>query len=233
MIKAILFDLDGTLLPLNEEQFIKKYFGLIAKKGISLGFEQESIINTIWAGTKAMLTNDGSKTNHQAFWDTFTKVYGEDSIKFNPIFDEFYKNEFKETVECCDTNVNVRKIIEFIKENNLKIILATNPLFPKVGVLTRMSFVGLKESDFDYITSYENSYYAKPNIHYYENILNQFNLKTDEVIMFGNSFLDDYAPCKKLNIPIHMVGDYIIGENTDNVKINSIDEIIHVIKKSL
>ena len=94
MIKAILFDLDGTLLPLNEDQFIKKYFGLIAKKGISLGFEQESIINTIWAGTKAMLTNDGSKTNHQAFWDTFTKVYGEESIKFNPIFDEFYKNEF-------------------------------------------------------------------------------------------------------------------------------------------
>lgn len=38
MIKAILFDLDGTVLPMNEEEFTKGYFGLLCKKLVSYGY---------------------------------------------------------------------------------------------------------------------------------------------------------------------------------------------------
>ena len=31
-IKAVLFDLDGTLLPMDQDIFVKSYFGLLAKK---------------------------------------------------------------------------------------------------------------------------------------------------------------------------------------------------------
>lgn len=33
---TILFDLDGTLLPMDMEAFTKAYFGLLAKKGRAL-----------------------------------------------------------------------------------------------------------------------------------------------------------------------------------------------------
>lgn len=32
MIKAILFDLDGTLLPMDQDEFTKGYFNLLAAK---------------------------------------------------------------------------------------------------------------------------------------------------------------------------------------------------------
>ena len=36
-ITTVLFDLDGTLLPMDEKKFIKAYFGELAKKGAEYG----------------------------------------------------------------------------------------------------------------------------------------------------------------------------------------------------
>ena len=62
-IKVVLFDLDGTLLPMEQEKFVKSYFGSLAKKLAPYGFEPEKLIESIWAGMKAMVTNNTDKTN--------------------------------------------------------------------------------------------------------------------------------------------------------------------------
>ena len=77
-ITTVLFDLDGTLLPMELEAFTKTYFGLLAKKAAPYGYEPEPLVAAVWKGTKAMVKNDGSKPNDQAFWDTFAQVLGED-----------------------------------------------------------------------------------------------------------------------------------------------------------
>ena len=59
MIKAILFDLDGTLLKMDQEDFIKAYFGGLAKKLAPYGYDPQALINAVWQGTKAMQANDG------------------------------------------------------------------------------------------------------------------------------------------------------------------------------
>ena len=76
MLKAVFFDLDGTLLPLNEDDFFKIYFHLMSTKMKDFGFEPNKLIETIWAGTKCMYKNDGNKTNEEVFWDYFKSVYG-------------------------------------------------------------------------------------------------------------------------------------------------------------
>ena len=40
-IKMILFDLDGTLLPMDQNHFVKTYFGALAKKLAPLGYDPE------------------------------------------------------------------------------------------------------------------------------------------------------------------------------------------------
>ena len=57
--KAILFDLDGTLLPMDNNVFVKGYFKELAKKLSPIGLEPDKLIETVWAGTKAMVKNDG------------------------------------------------------------------------------------------------------------------------------------------------------------------------------
>ncbi len=39
MLKTILFDLDGTLLPMDQDEFIRDYFQRLAQKVSPLGYE--------------------------------------------------------------------------------------------------------------------------------------------------------------------------------------------------
>ena len=76
-IKAVLFDLDGTLLPMDQDVFVKAYFSGIAAKLAPFGYEPKALIDAIWAGTVKMIKNDGRITNEEAFWNCFISVYGE------------------------------------------------------------------------------------------------------------------------------------------------------------
>ena len=67
-MKAVLFDLDGTLLPMDQDVFNKAYFGALSKKLAPRGYEPKSFIDSVWAGVIAMLRNDGKNTNEQVFW---------------------------------------------------------------------------------------------------------------------------------------------------------------------
>ena len=163
MIKAVFFDLDGTLLPLNEDKFAKLYFSLLSKKAQTLGYDQEKFLKILLSGTEAMYKNESENTNEEVFWNTFANYYGKDKLKDKPLFDKFYLNEFKLLKEACEKNDLAREIIDYCKKNLKYTLLSTNPLFPYNANLTRMGFVGLKESDFTYITSYENSNCCKPN----------------------------------------------------------------------
>ena len=110
MIKAVFFDLDGTLLPLNEDDFGKLYFSLLSQKMIPYGYDQKELISIIWQGTKLMYLNDGKKTNYDVFWEFFANHYGNEKLKDRPIFDSFYTNEFKQTKIACKDNPLAKKV---------------------------------------------------------------------------------------------------------------------------
>ena len=235
MLKAVFFDLDGTLLPLDEDLFIKIYFKLLCDKLSPLGYESEKLVSVIWQGTKKMYANDGKISNEEVFWNNFKDNYGVEKLNDKKIIDEFYLNEFKEVKKSCEENPLARKIVTFCKENNLQVILTTNPVFPKVATLTRMSFVNLYENDFDYITTYENSFYTKPNPKYFLKILEKFNLKPEEVVLFGNNTLEDGDCSNACEIKCYMVGNYIINHDKSVGEYEHInmEDVIQTIKKSL
>ena len=233
-LNAVLFDLDGTLLPMDQDLFMKYYFGELAKKLVPLGYSKDTLVADVWTGTKAMVMNDGSKTNEQAFWELFESVYGKERLKDKELFDDFYVNEFNKVKVCCHENPYAREIVDFVKSKGLKLILATNPLFPYDGQVTRLSFIGLKEDDFDYITSYETSCYAKPNPLYYQEILDKCGLNANEVIFFGNSERDDVEGASKLGIDTTLVGDYLIkSENKINCTHIKLNEVIKTIEEKI
>ena len=153
MLKAIFFDLDGTLLPLNEDLFIQIYVEGIIKKFIPHGFDKEKLLYFSKKNIVDMFNNDGSKTNEQIYFDDYKQIFGEYTEKDQMLIDEFYKIEFEETFKACDYNPYARKIVEYCKEKGLKVILSTNPVFPKIATTKRMAITGLKEEDFDYITT--------------------------------------------------------------------------------
>lgn len=235
MLKAVFFDLDGTLLPLDEDVFIKKYFSLLCRRMSSLGYESDKLIKCIMDGTYAMLKNSGEKTNEEVFWNLFEERYGKEKLKDKAYLDEFYTNEFCEIKEVCLENNLAKELVCFCKKCGLKVILSTNPIFPKVGTLTRMGFIGLKEDDFDFITTYENSYFCKPNPKYFKFLLNKFRLKPGEVIVIGNNVYEDGDCSFACGIKCYVTGDFIIGYDKAKYEYEKIkfEDLINVIKSYL
>ena len=208
MIKAVFFDLDGSLLPMNEEEFTKTYFGLLCRKAAPYGYDKDKLVQTIWAGTKAMKNNDGSKTNEEAFWEVFASVYGVDEAeKMEKVFGEFYRNEFKQTKAVCFENPYAREIVDFCKQKGVKIAITTSPFFPKDGVVSRLGFLGLSESDFDLITSYENSSFCKPNPNYYFEICKKIGVNPHNAIMIGNDEREDMKAATEAGLMCYLVTD--------------------------
>ena len=216
-IKTILFDLDGTLLPMNENVFTKKYFQALAQKLVPYGYDCDKLIAGILKGTSAMIKNDGTQSNEQVFWKTFENIFGERVYNDKAIFDEFYRNEFQNLKNYCDCNNNIKQIIKFLKKQNYKLIIASNPVFPLYAQQSRIKWAGLDIEDFDFISSYENSHYTKPNINYYKEIIKKFNLKAEECLMIGNNVTEDMV-ANKIGINVFLLTDCI--SNKDNIDIS-------------
>lgn len=214
-IKAVLFDLDGTLLPMDYEAFVGGYFKLLAGKLAPLGYEPEGLVKSIWKGTGAMIRNDGSKVNEEAFWTVFESIYGEDCLKHKDKFDEFYRVEFLNAKSFCSYDENAAKVIKLVKEKGLKAVLATNPIFPAVATEARISWAGLDKDEFEIYTTFENSSYCKPNLKYYLEICEKLGLEPSECAMIGNDVSEDMV-AKELGMKVFLLTDCILNkENKD------------------
>ena len=233
MIKAILFDLDGTLLPMDANLFVKLYFSTLTNKTMSYGYEPKELMKNILKGTNAMINNDGKITNEAVFWNLLSQEYGPKVYKDIPLFDEYYDNEFNEVKKCCGYNSKSKEVVSLCKNRGYKVILATNPIFPKVATDNRIKWAGLDTKDFDYYTTYENSYHSKPNLEYYNDILNKFNLDAIECVMIGNN-VDEDMIAKELGMKTFLLTDCLINEQNKDIEIyekGSFDELIKFINK--
>lgn len=215
-IKAILFDLDGTLLPMNQEQFVKTYFKLLAAKLAPLGYEPEKLVESIWAGTSAMVKNDGSSLNEAAFWKTFCEIYGEEAIGDKEVIDSFYSQEFGQVKAVCGYTPKAKEAVELAKEKGRLVVLATNPIFPAVATESRMSWAGISKEDFVYYTTYENSCCSKPNPKYYLNILEKIGCAPEECLMVGNDVAEDMI-AKSIGMKVFLLTDCLINKTDADI----------------
>ena len=214
-IKTVMFDLDGTLLPMDQDQFTKYYFGLLAKKLAPYGYDAEQLISGIWAGTAAMVKNDGSCTNEEAFWKKFSALMGKKVVEDKPLFEEFYRVEFQGARASCGFALQAAGLVAKLKAAGYRVLLATNPIFPAIATENRIRWAGLEPEDFELYTTYENSCHCKPNPDYYRDILNSMALDPAECLMVGNDATEDTA-AELTGMQVFLLTDCLINkENKD------------------
>lgn len=215
-IKAILFDLDGTLLPMDQDKFISAYAKALATRMMQKGYEPKKFIDSLWAGVGEMVKNDGSCINNNAFWNAFCKIYGEKAMEDKPFVDEFYRTEFNQIQTACGYTPKAKYLIDELKEKEVKIVLATNPLFPEMATAHRIRWAGLQPEDFELFTTYDNSSFCKPNLKYYSEILEKIGCKPEECIMVGNDVSEDMI-AEQLGMKVFLLTDCIINKEEKDI----------------
>lgn len=216
MKNTILIDLDGTLLPLDQDSFLMDYFSLLKKYFNSLGLNEEEVIKALKDATRVMINNDGMMTNEKLFASTFSVLSKIDYSVLEPKLLKFYENDFGKLRIHAQQNPLANEIINILTQKGYLIILATNPVFPKIATHKRIFWAGLSPNDFNLVTTFENSSFCKPKIGYYQEILNSINKKPQEAIMIGNNVEEDMI-VQNINIDTFLLTDYIINPNNIDI----------------
>lgn len=236
MLKAVFFDLDGTLLYMDEPKFLEIYFLAMDSWIKDKGLDAEKIIEGTKVGTRAMFKNDGRSTNEEVFFKDFEEHLGEVTKRDIEVLDTYYDSAFEETFAACKPNPYSRGIVKACREMGLKVILSTNPLFPRVATLKRMALSNLYEEDFDLVTTYENSSFCKPDPRYFHEIMNRFALTPDEVIVFGNNTYDDGECALMAGLKCYIIESENLIENeksTHDFERIKITDVISTVKNHI
>ncbi|MHA1346739.1 MAG: HAD family hydrolase [Candidatus Heimdallarchaeaceae archaeon] len=211
--KYLLFDLDGTLLHFEPEEFIRTYLGAASKFFMDLIPDPQKFVKELLRSTEAMEKGDNeTNTALDEFLNDFCPKFEANCVDIRQRFLDFYQTEFKVIQPLITKMKGAVDLLEMIKKNypEIKIILATNPVFPSVAVEKRMEWGEISQDYFDLITHAENSTYCKGNGKYWNEILEKVGGTPDESLVIGNDGLRD------MGAKTYGFSTFLIEENLEN-----------------
>ncbi|RLC86226.1 MAG: HAD family hydrolase [Chloroflexi bacterium] len=209
MLKAILFDLDNTLLGNSMETFVPAYFQALTRYVAHL-IPPDRLLTELLRATRAMEANDGNgPTNEEAFAALFYPAVGYERATLEPIFERFYAEEFPKLRSLTQARPEARPLVEWAFERGLQVVIATNPLFPRTAVEQRLEWADVPVTEFDYalVTSYEIMHATKAHPAYYREILARLGREPRECLMVGDDWEHDIAQAASIGIPVYWIAD--------------------------
>lgn len=204
-----MFDLDGTLLPVNPDFFASDYPEAAAPHFRHI-IEPGTFKETLFKATFDMIHNlDPEVVNIDAFGISFERRTGYQWKKLWPIFERFYNEEFKKLQALVPESKVARNVVEACVNQGWQIIIATNPVFPEVAIRERMRWCGIEDFPWKFITTIDDMHFCKPHIQYYQEIVDRVGLDPKLCVMIGNDMQEDMV-AGKLGMKTILVEDFCI-----------------------
>ncbi|HHT48010.1 MAG TPA: HAD family hydrolase [Firmicutes bacterium] len=217
MIKHLLFDLDGTLLPIDLDFFFDNYLTALSAKFSTVIAEEEFKAHLL-ASTMAMVKNDDpTLTNEEVFWQDFPKRIGFPRSFLEPVLLKFYNHEYRLLGENLPPAGPVRTLLTSVFQLGFSVTIATNPIFPLYALEERLAWINCHDFPYRLITSMEQMHYCKPNPNYYRELLDLLGAKAEECMMIGNDIEEDMV-AGLLGLKTCLVTDRLINRGRLRVK---------------
>ncbi|MFX1408836.1 MAG: HAD family hydrolase [Promethearchaeota archaeon] len=216
-IKAILFDLDGTLLEIDLDSFVSNYLKLLAQS-VSHIILPKKFIAKILKASKAVEENDGRKTNIEIYIDAFFPLEGYSYEEIKPYFDKFYEKGFSNLRQYTCRKPEARTVIQTAFDKGYDVVIATTPLLPLTAIKQRLEWAGVADFPYCLITTIENSRATKSvlNLQYYEQILETIGYPAESCLMVGDEDKDMIAG--QLGMQTFLILNSNTGLNQSNIE---------------
>lgn len=208
-ITTVLFDLDGTLINVDMHQFVPAYLEHLSTCIDPQMPIRPFIENLVRRTVELLNSDDGRLTNEEFYLQVVEEDLGITPQQFQDGLKHFYRYNMELLRSFVQPLPLAAKLIQRCHEKGLKLVLATNPVFPRPLVEARLNWGGMKVDDFVLITSFENSRYCKPNPHYFEDILVELDCPAEQCLMVGNDTEHDLS-ASHLGMTTFLVDTWLI-----------------------
>ena len=208
-LKALLLDLDDTLLGNPMKTFIPAYFRALTDFVTEIQ-PPERLIEQLLIATRMMDGGDGAgPSNGEIFAEAFFSGLGVLREEFEPVFERFYAEAFPALRTLTALRPAAPKIVEWAEQRGLQIAIATNPVFPRTAIEQRMEWaaVGVDRFEYAHVTSYENSHATKAQPAYYREILAVLGRDPEDCLMVGDNWNWDIVNAGAVGIPGFWIAD--------------------------
>lgn len=202
MIRAVLFDLDDTLLGNETDPFVQRYFTLLSEYAQEKLPPDQFLAALLRASREMVYNTDPTMTNYAIFWRSFAELSGLDAREMEQFFNGFYADVFPQMRPLTMQRAVARPLIEYCLAQGWQVVVATNPMFPRVAIEQRLLWAGVPvcEQQYALVTTLENMHSTKPNVTYYEEILDVLGVAADTAVMVGDDWINDIQPAAQLGI---------------------------------
>jgi len=190
MLKAVLFDLDNTLILFDEKKFFQRYFPKIAQAFADI-MPVDVFSKRIMSATQLLLKNNGEMSNAEFFMKDFSAGYEAHLDELWMRFMKFYEREYDQFQSLVSVPEGVREVFLKLLQKQMKLVIASNPMWPLNIQMKRLSWAGIGDLEFDLVTHIENMSFCKPRIEYYQEICHKINVKPEDCLMVGNDPVND------------------------------------------
>lgn len=209
MIKTVFFDLDGTLLGMDEKQYIRLYMPLLYQAFDKEHYTFEEFARLIMKALQEMIADLSDTTDIESYFESFKKGFKGDAEAQFARFMKFYETTYELVKPSTFVQKSMVEAVKILKKKNYRLVIATNPIFPKIATQQRIKWAGLDLSDFELVTYQEEMHYCKPHLEYYQEIIKKLDLIPEEIMMVGNNVEEDMV-AGKLGLKTYLVEDCLL-----------------------
>ena len=209
MIRAVLLDLDDTLLRNDMAGFLPTYLRSLGEALADL-VDPGRLAAEVMAGTRDMLVNqDPRRTLADCFAARFYPALGWNEPDMRPRLQDYYSRVFPQLQTLTAPMPGAVELVGALQQAGLELAIATNPLFPRLAVEHRLAWAELPADRYSFglVSSYEELHFAKPHPEYYTELLGRLGVRAHEAAMIGNEFDNDIQPALDLGMAAYHVSD--------------------------
>jgi FMN phosphatase YigB (HAD superfamily) len=200
----LLLDLDDTLLDTNIDTFLPAYFKSLTAHAQG-HVAQDVFAAHLMKSTQVMYASkQANLTLEQAFDSAFYPNIGRSKHHMAEMLEEYYDNEFPKLGIYTRQIPQAIDLVQWAIEKGWQITVATDPLFPRKAILSRLRWAGLEPAatPFRFISDFHTFHFAKSSVAYYPELLAWLNWNNEPLLMVGDSMERDINPSLAAGIPV-------------------------------
>ncbi|GAB4469614.1 MAG: hypothetical protein Kow00124_04950 [Anaerolineae bacterium] len=209
MIRAVLLDLDDTLVQSDTLPFFETYLGLLGEYAAVLAPPEDFIrgmladFNTILGEYRPMATLS------ERLLDRLARRFNVGAAALQDLFDVFYAHRYPLLRDRVRPRPASRRLLDhlFGRRPAYQVVVATNPGLPYAAIRQRMEWgeIGPDRYPFALITTLEEMHFGKPSADYFAEITARLDVEPGEAIMVGDDWDSDVVGAAAAGLHVYWI----------------------------